>query len=220
MTDCFFFPDDPACNAPEVAPEGDDMRRGMEGDVGMMRELDPMSGQITYTLVALGAVVSAAMDLFRYRPSTFYDSYDTVSDTNWWKYANLVGSYAGLTLGSVAFITQVLSIFGIAAEINIMVWMYGVSLGGLIIGMITGALRLWAYEQAWSSAEDGTNGASSIAYNIRQEMVEVSAMSSSSTLALWTEAANWWAAQMMALPQDKEAMMNEQKDEMLSLFNF
>jgi hypothetical protein len=63
----------------------------MKGDDMMDEKFDPMSGQITFTLVALGLATSAALDLFRYRPmDTYYTAFDAFSTTNWWKYSNLL----------------------------------------------------------------------------------------------------------------------------------
>ena len=184
---------------------------------GMM--LDPMSGQITFTLVALSTAVMSALDLFRYRPAdTFYVASDAYSTTNWWKYANEIQSYGSLVIGSVAFIFQILSIFGIAADINIMVWMYLVLAGGMIVGGTASILRFYAYELAWSAGEDGNAAANAMV--IREEMVEVTAMETATTFALWTEGANWWYAQMMALPEEKRDMYMEEKEDMLALFGF
>ena len=77
----------------------------MYGEHEMYTKLNPLSGQITYTLVPLMMAVNAALDLFRYRPQAdHFDAFEVFSDTNWWKFANLIESYGSLTLGSVAFI--------------------------------------------------------------------------------------------------------------------
>jgi hypothetical protein len=101
MTDCFFFPDDPVCNEDPVDNSEDPMMDdGMKGDM----EMDAFSGQTAYTLAAASWAAFAALDLYRYRPNEYYDTFDDFSEMNWWSLANYISNYASLTIGSVLFI--------------------------------------------------------------------------------------------------------------------
>jgi hypothetical protein len=55
--------------------------------------------------------------------------------TNYNLYANAVLNYGRMVIFGVATITQLLSIFGIAPEINAGVWLYLVGLGGGLVGL-------------------------------------------------------------------------------------
>jgi len=47
--------------------------------------------------------------------TTYYSSYDTATgSTNWWEYANMVNSYGMMSVAGLTFITQILSMAGIA----------------------------------------------------------------------------------------------------------
>jgi hypothetical protein len=46
------------------------------------------------------------------------------------------------------------------------------------------------------------------------------AMSTSVSFGLVMEMENWYAAQFLALPEEKQDMMMKEKDEMMALFNF
>ena len=59
----------------------------------------------------------------------------------------MINGYATLTIMGAAFITQSLSMFGSFAELNMNVWLYGVYLGSIIFKTVSGALRLYAYDQ-------------------------------------------------------------------------
>jgi len=184
-------------------------------------EIDPLSGQISFTLVAFATAFSAGLDLFRYRPAaSYYDDFDDINDINYWKYANQLGSYSALTIGSAAFVFQILSIFGIAVELNLLVWMWGFGAAGMSLAMASNALRYYAYDLAWVAQEDSNASAAGMPAEIRAEMVEISAMETSMGLTIWLESRNWWAAQMMALPEDKRDEYMMKNEDMLALFNF
>merc|ERR1712079_660989 len=64
----------------------------------------------------------AGLELFRYRSaSTYYDD-GNISSTNWWKLANLIEGYASLSIAGILTISQLLSMFGVGASVNMMLW--------------------------------------------------------------------------------------------------
>ena len=55
--------------------------------------------------------------------SDFYAQYDDLSlGTNYWKIANLVSNFGIIVIYGATFITELLSIIGIAQPLNVSVW--------------------------------------------------------------------------------------------------
>lgn len=91
------------------------------------------------------------MELFRYdSDSGFYDNGD-ISGTNYWKIANYVRGYGGLSIWSLAALMQFLSLFGLFNTANMMVWEYGVGFAGLAIFLTYTIIEFIAYENANSN---------------------------------------------------------------------
>ena len=68
------------------------------------------------------------------------------NNINWYKISNQISMYGGLALSSILMITQLLSMFGVAANINVMVWSWTIMLVMPLIGLVAGGLKLTAYE--------------------------------------------------------------------------
>ena len=99
----------------------------------------------------------SAAELFRYKSDyAGYKLYDSVSSTNFWKYADLIFEWGWFTIGSLAFFTQLLSLFGLSSGINLMVWHFGVGMVGMLVVQLSSALKWWAYDSAWAIANDDT----------------------------------------------------------------
>ena len=100
--------------------------------------------------------------------------------------------YAGLIIGSIAFITQLMSIFGLFSGINLAVWHFGVGIGGMLIGNVASLLRWWAYDSAWAYADDSTKKdanktkAGLAASSIKLSWIEEMALSTSAGLTLYS----------------------------------
>merc|ERR1712241_528058 len=101
--------------------------------------------------------------MFRYKSA---DDYWTVTDTtfgtgatNWWKLYNQIGQYGMLSVGAILTITQLLSMFGIAAEVNVMLWGYATMLVGPLLGAAISGIAMWGYDQAYRlcNADSSTN---------------------------------------------------------------
>ena len=76
--------------------------------------------------------------------------------TNYWKLLNMHWNYFTIGWMGIATITQLLSMLGIAAEINLMVWMYG-GIVNMVVSFISGLVAMYAYDAYWSVAEDSTS---------------------------------------------------------------
>ena len=127
---CFWYPNSALCaakRASQVVVEPDYMHTSNE----------VLQGQITYLAVALENVLIAAVTEYYFRTQDyqgtsstkgFYSNYDDVftSVPNYWQYANIFLQNSRIAIFSAAFITQLLAMLGIAANINTLVWTYGV----------------------------------------------------------------------------------------------
>lgn len=105
-----------------------------------MENINPMTGQIAFLTVALISFVTPALVQFRWRApissASMYDDWTistNLGSTNYWELSNMIYNYGMIAIWGVAVITQLMSIFGVMPEINMLVWSYGVGIGGLFI---------------------------------------------------------------------------------------
>ena len=63
---------------------------------------------------------------------------------------------------SIAAITQFLAIFGIANEINILVWMVGLEAIGGLVSVVLGIMMFMAYDSAYTIANDSSSSAGDV----------------------------------------------------------
>jgi len=157
MTDfCDFIPDAEQCQVVEpVEPDspttGGGASTGSEGNGEHGEhemEGDPMMGNLTYLMVPLMGAISGALELFRYHDETHYDNGDVLG-TNIWKYAGEASHYTHFGIAIVLTITQLLSMFGIAGEINIMAWMY-LEMFEMVFNLIVRLVNMYVKEKAYS----------------------------------------------------------------------
>ena len=215
--------DEPAEEPVEAKPEEKDDGEMAEGDMKMSQEA--MWGQATYLMVAISHTAHSALQLFRYRSAdTYYVAGDTAfgtDATNWWSLYNMIGNYGMLSIGAILTITQLLSMFGIAASTNVMLWSYSMMLVGPILGGVVEGLAAWAYEKAYSECEAGNSSGVSCAMQevIEWEMLQMTVAELAKGAALWEGYEGWMQGQFMALPveQQKEWMeahiMEEKKEQ-------
>merc|ERR1712223_3617 len=111
--------------------------------------------------------------MFRYRSDeNYYVLGDTAfSGTNWWSLYNTIGMWGLMAAGSVLSITQLLSMFGVAVETNVMLWEMIHMWVAPILSMTVGALAFWAYDQAYVNCNDTDFARQSDACTV-QETVE------------------------------------------------
>merc|ERR1711983_768050 len=181
MSFCDFVPDDPSCATPEpveptpVEPEPVDPVVPVEpvdpvepvepkpetGGDGEVAEGDDkmaseaMWGNLAFLGVAVMHVVTPALEMFRYRSDDdYYLLGDTAFSTNWWSLYNMISQYGLLAAGSVLTITQLLSMFGIAVETNVMLWHMTMMWVAPILSGVVGMMAWWGYDQAHLNCED------------------------------------------------------------------
>merc|ERR1711934_1349390 len=96
---------------------------------------------------------------YRYDAMDYYtagDQYFGTDAMNWWKIANSIRFPVSALVWTVLTITQILSMVGVAGEINLMAWMYGVRVW-MLVSMLAHAVNAIGYETAYSwYAEDTT----------------------------------------------------------------
>ena len=157
---CDFVPDDASCVDPApVDPDTDGGDGGDEEHMDDGHDMDVMSirqAQVAYLFTALSLTLHSALTQFRYRTTSgYYDAGDALS-TNYWELLNMAGNYFTIAWMGAATITQLLSMLGIAAEINVMVWMYG-GIVSMVVSFIAGIVGMYAYDQYWQVAEDSSS---------------------------------------------------------------
>ena len=125
--------------------------------------------------------------------------------------------YGRLSIGVVLTITQLLSMFGLFADVNVMVWgYYGWLAEPLLQGVMT-AISLWAYDQAYQQCNDSNNDGCEIMETIETDLIKHAIAELAIGGAIHENHENWMAAQFMALPEEKqkewmEAHIKEEMD--------
>ena len=190
---------------------------------------DPMTGQITYTMVAIMSAAMIALDMFRYNPSsTYFAGWDNIAaspGTNYWQYSVEAVRYTSLAFWVIASLSQLLSIAGVlGSDINMMIWMHG-GAASAGIGLISHLLYMYAYDIVFTAYNQDNSGNDSTIATYKTEAAAVKAtmeldaiaMAAHETIVmatLYEQGENWMAAQMMMMGEEKkEEAMEEMKDE-------
>merc|ERR1712051_807058 len=131
---------------------------------------------------------------------TTYPSVIGTSKTNYWKLANLIHGYGGLAILGSAYIFQLLATFGIAKNLNYLIWYYGVGLVGVLYDNVYLVLMYLAYNAAHAKLTDNTHRANAtvvtnaMAYEVginrpqwNQDMMPEEATDASQAEALYRE---------------------------------
>ena len=187
----------------------------MDHDMHGMTEMDMWRAQMTFLMTALGLTTKALLQQYRYRSdSTYYDAGDAIS-TNYWQYLNDLWNYFTIAFMGVASITQLLSMLGIAAEINVMVWMYG-GLADMVVSLVSMLVGMYAYDAYWTVSEDSSdsnqaNAAIALAA-LEQDMLYSTATSTAAGVMLYTQTDAWMMAQFMALPEETQEKWMAEKE--------
>ena len=214
-TFCEFVPDDPSCQPDEPVDQqpADDGHGGdSHGEIDDYEDLmemkghNPMMGNLTYLHVAMGSAIHAALELFVWHEEDYYDDGDVLS-TNTWKYLGELNHYSHLGVMSILTITQLLSMFGILGEINIMAWMYA-ELLEIIVGLVLKLGWMYTYEMAYqiTEAEDSTASeianASAVMSGVQSDMTKKTIEGTAAHFALHVEHHNWMYGQVKMLPEE------------------
>merc|ERR1712146_804868 len=126
------------------------------------------------------------------------------------KWAHMILDYTTLVTMGAAFVTQALSMAGIAASTNMMVWGYG----GMALGLAQLAWGVMTFLQHWNcwkllkddaDGDDDIDDANplSLIGEIESDWMMVGAAESAAALVLWQYMEAWMVAQWYALPEDE-----------------
>lgn len=196
----------------------DDKKDGdMKMDDDWMMYTDPMMGQVTYTSVAVMSAIGAGLDMFRYNPSsTKYSQWSGIgatASTPYWMYGGELARYTMLSFFSVASVTQILSCFGVAPDVNMMVWMYG-GMASSVLGLVAHGLLMYSYDlanTALGSMDAGEKAAAEAVIDaLELDFIAGAAHETLVGIELYEQGANWMAAQMMMMGKDKKEEMKEE----------
>lgn len=137
----------------------------MEDENMMMEEEsheegNPMMANLTFFMTALFGAISFGLNGFKYRAGEdYYAAWSSLlmdSDTtNFWMYADMISSLNTVWWGVLA-ITQILATFGIAVEINMMLWSY-LTIAIAVTNMLANLSYFIAYDTA--STDEGKSSA-------------------------------------------------------------
>ena len=126
---CDFVPDAEGCEPDPVdpIPDGGAGKGDMDGDESDYDDDDMMGGamkaNMAFLLTALSGAVAPAAWVFRYRTAETLAAVGTVaSTTNYWELLDNFANYPMIAAHVVLTITQLLSMLGIAVEVNMMAW--------------------------------------------------------------------------------------------------
>ena len=81
-----------------------------------------MHAQEAFLGIAITSAVMNGLDVFRYKAADDYYTDGEVLGTNYWKISNQISGYGSVAFWSIASVTQLLSMFEIGVQYNIMWW--------------------------------------------------------------------------------------------------
>ena len=219
-------------------PSDDEKMWMFEANVAMLM----MAGEIAFMSI---------MDFTSWRWDNMAElSYESTTESHPWDFANewqltqdgelgnplymwsaMIHTYTGMTLGTTMFITQLLSMLGIASGINMMVWGYGMMAMGLI-GFLCNTMTFFQHWFTWMMvSEEDTSGETvsvieadddyvagfALIEEIEWEWFKVGAQATMGMLTWWAYGEAWAIAQWWALPEEERAAaweaMEEEKDD-------
>ena len=210
---CDFIPDDPSCSSPDIPDDDhmdhDDHDEEMHDDHSSdMMHGSPMMGNLTYLHVAFFSALHGFLELFVYH-GAHDDAADVLPIPALFEGLEMLHHYAHFGLMSILTVTQILSMLGIAVEINIMAWMYAEMIEH-IVQLILKVGFMVVYDQAYTIMNDSSSSsaditdATEIAEEIEEHTMVMTIEETSAHLALHLEHENWMMAQVMALPEDHQ----------------
>ena len=130
------------------------------GEVITISSFDLLLSQVSYLTLAAVQVGLLSLVIFALRPkmtSVSQAASATFTNTNWYNLSNLIAGYGLLGLFGLAFVTQVLSIFGIASFVNVLVWLVGVGLLGGTVVLTALVFNFLAYNEIYDRVLDGND---------------------------------------------------------------
>ena len=124
--------------------------------------------------------------------------------------------YFTMVFMGIASITQLLSMLGIAAEINLMVWMYG-GMVDMVVSLIWGLVYMYAVDAYWTDSEDTASSTAATSGNalgaLEGDMVNMVALETGAAVGLYIHHKGWMMGQWNALSDEAKEMIWEEHEE-------
>ena len=144
--------------------------------------------------------------------TSYYADWDSLHSTSsLWKTANLVFNYGSLTFWAVALVTQILSFVGILADINMLIWSYGIfqGLGYLTLAYVV--MNFLAIRKPYAADNNSASDDESAVFeDIWNETMTVIGAQAFSFAILYTNYPSWEKSQKMASEPADEAPEEEE----------
>ena len=116
-----------------------------------MNKIVLANGNLTYLIKAAGGLLPLVLYLVKASKSGYYDPFIVDKNkTHWYKIGDQIRVFGFLAVWTTALITQILAYFGLAIQINLLVWNFGVVWLGSSITLTSFLLYFIAYEDAYS----------------------------------------------------------------------
>ena len=113
--------------------------------------------------------------------------------------------YFTMVFMGIASITQLLSMLGIAAEINLMVWMYG-GMVDMVVSLIWGLVAMYAVDAYWSDSENTGSSTQANSGNakgyLEDDMMNMVALETGAAVGLYIHHKGWMMGQWNALSDE------------------
>ena len=124
--------------------------------------------------------------------------------------------YFTMVFMGIASITQLLSMLGIAAEINLMVWMYG-GMVDMVVSLIWGLVYMYAKDAYWVDSQDTASStqadSASALIDFENDMTTMVALETGAAVGLYIHHKGWMMGQWNALSDEAKEMIWEDAEE-------
>ncbi len=196
----------------------------MEGDVVMgekeMSDIDwikmtmgpeMQNAQATFTIVALMGALSSGLMTLRYTPTSTYTAAAAAFGNDMYKYIDIGYNYLNLCFWAIASIFQLLSLGGIATDINMMVWIIGGEVG--FFATLIWMYAMWYYKMQAEAAITAAAGQEAngqiVLDHTKLAVAHVSSNEATVGMFLMAEEEAWMAAQWVQMSDEKRSMWEE-----------
>merc|ERR1712146_449366 len=129
--------------------------------MGAMSGLDLFAWKYQTKITDTTNGITVADTILHFQPEQQFIAYVNSDKTLLWKNASTVMAWTTFVFTSVAFLTQLLSMFGVMGDINLMVWLYGGSIAA-VTGGIAEIIALVRYIDAKTVLATETSNATTL----------------------------------------------------------
>ena len=169
VTFCDFAPEDETCQSdlrPEPIPEKNTTIINQSAsdfpvdvnDWRLLKSASPALGQLIYTLLPMIAGTYHGISLFYFRKyPDHYERDQLTSPLNWRMWAMLIQDWGGLGVWGIAFLFQLISLFGAGGELNMIIWYWIVGITGGTAVLTVAAFYFLAIYQVYEKVQTLTS---------------------------------------------------------------